>query len=222
MLLFIGIIGVLSFILNVQWKRTYAKLVLTSVVIYITYMVGVAGMYLFSMPGGAAAYLAGSERYRSTIFIAIYYLFLLFSLGIISSVESIKKSWVYPVGIYAALLIVWAGEGEAPFPTLNKGMKDQGRAWADELVKDMELPSGSSYLVCVPANNRGYMLNVCRYVLWTDNIMGLTVEDKSELSACAGSCEYILCYDDDNPVIQEWVSENYPEQQGKKVIVLAK
>ncbi|RKI60627.1 hypothetical protein D7V86_08480 [bacterium D16-51] len=54
------------------WKK-YACFLGASVFLYLTYMAGMLFMYLFSMPGGEAEMLAGSDRYRKTIFIAIYY-----------------------------------------------------------------------------------------------------------------------------------------------------
>lgn len=78
LIFFILIIGVLSFYKGNQMRKKYLKIVCVCVALYITYMIGTAGMYLFSMPEGEAANLAAIGRYRGTIFIAIYYILFLF------------------------------------------------------------------------------------------------------------------------------------------------
>lgn len=196
------------------------KLVLASVVIYVVYMVGMVGVYLFSMPGAEATNLAGSERYRNTIFIAIYYLFFLFSLTLISTVENRKKGWIYLVGLYASLFIIWAGEGEEPFPVIFTNTVDEGRTWFEEVMESKNVPVGASYLVCSSTDEYArYIYHLCRYFLWSDHSSYMVVTDRAQLDKYAGEFEYILLYDNDNPIIQEWVNEHYPEQEGKSVIV---
>ncbi len=225
MLLFVGIIGTLSFFLGSQvWKR-YLKLIFISIVIYITYMTGVVGTYLFSMGGGEAVGLSGIARYRGTVFIAIYYLFLIFSMTIASSIENKKKGWIYLFGIYAVLLVVWANEGRK---TLSSTIKynysvDNTRMLFDQKIKEYHVPTGASCLICAPSDGQGnYIWNMCRYLLWTDKVSSLSVTQKSELDDIAGYYEYILIFDENNSYIQEWIRENYSEQQGKTVIVNAR
>lgn len=219
LILFIGVIGVLAFFLGGKTKKQYLRLILASAIIYVTYMIGIAGMYLFSMPGGEAVNLSGFGRYRCTVFIAIYYLFLLFSMSIISSIEDIKKGWGYLAGIYLALLIVWGTENVKPFPTISEYKEDELRAWIEQVAKDYGVPSGASYLVCAPdAREVDFMWYQCRYVLWSDNVSSITITDKSQLDENAGNFDYILVKDRDNAYIQEWVEENYPQQKGASVI----
>lgn len=221
LILFISIIGLMSFFVGVKMRNQYFRIVLACAVIYVTYMVGTAGMYLFSMPGGEATSLAGIGRYRNTIFIAIYYLFLLFSMVIISSIEDIKKCWSYMAGIYAALFIVWGGEGGKFFPTIFEYTPDETRCWMEQVVEEYGLPSGASYLICgLDAGEGDFMWHLCHYGLWSDNVLWLSVTEKSQLDENAGNFEYILVKDGDNPYIQEWIEEKYPKQKGKPVIVL--
>lgn len=219
LLLFIGIFGVLSFLGGVKLRNQYLKVVLVCTVIYITYMAGTAAMYLFSMPSGEAENLAGVSRYRSTVFIAIYYLFLLFSMVIISSIESMRRDWFCLVGIYAALFIVWGRENGEPFPTIFDYTPDGTRGWIEEVIEEYNVPSGSSCLILAPdANTAGFMWGLCNYILWSDNVSAMVITEKLQLDESAGSFQYIFLRDVDNPLIQEWVKENYPEQEGESVI----
>lgn len=221
LLLFIVIIGILSFFLGVKMRNQYLRLVLVCTIIYMVYIVGTAGMYLFSMPGGEATGLSGIGRYRNTIFVAIYYLFLLFSMLVISSVKEMKRSWFYLAGIYAALFIVWGREGGKSFPTIFEYTPDETRAWLEQVVEEYEVPSGASYLICVSEAGEGdFLWHLCHYGLWSDNVLWLSVTEKSQLDENAGNFKYILVKDGDNPYIQEWIEEKYPKQKGKSVIVL--
>lgn len=154
-----------------------------------------------------------------TIFIAIYYLFLLFSMVIISSIEDIKKCWIYMAGIYAALFIVWGKEGGKLFPTFFEYTPDETRSWMEQVVDEYGVPSGASYLICASEAGEGdFLWHLCHYDLWSDNVSWLTITEKSQLDENAGSFQYIFLRDVDNPLIQEWVKENYPDQEGESVI----
>ena len=159
-LLCLGMAGVLAFfVLDKQNRKKYIYIILGSASIYITYMLGMAGMYLISMPAGEAENLSGAVRYRNTIFIAIYYILSLFLLTMISSIEHTKKKRIYLAGTYMMLLIVWgAGIGSYSFPTIfrNELVSDR-RDWVEKAVHDNNIPSGSSYIICVPEIGRAHV-----------------------------------------------------------------
>lgn len=221
LILFMGMVGILSYFCEIQMQRHYVKWMLVCAFAYITYMIGMAGMYLFSMPGEEATNLAGNERYRGTIFVAIYYLLFAFSLKIISSIENIRKNWICVMGVYVTLFVVWAGEGDKPFPIIFRDTVDEERIWLEEVMEDYELPVGASYLIYAKGNPTSrYLHHMCRYFLWSDNVTYVDVEMTSviQFDEKAANFEYILLHDNDNAYIQEWVQEKYPEQVGKSVI----
>lgn len=220
--LFLIIIGIMSILIDAQNKKAYIKLFFSSVFLYITYMIGIAFMYLFSMPGQEARDLAGIDRYRKTIFIAIYYLIMLFSLILVSSVKNIKKGWGYLIGIYLPL-IIWMGEwrGESLpviFHTDSKGM----RLGIEQIIEENQIPSESSYMICVSTDNvASYVHYLCRYLLWSDNISVRVISEESQFSDVE-NYHYVLIYDKDNKLIQNWIEDSYPDQQGKLAISIDK
>ena len=69
-----ALIGVLIHFTRKELGKDFRKIAGFSFVLYVTYMIGMLGMYLFSMPGGESGNLAGIGRYTKTILIAILYL----------------------------------------------------------------------------------------------------------------------------------------------------
>lgn len=47
----------------------------------------------------------------------------------------------------------------------------------------------------------------------------IVVTEESQLDM-AGDYEFLILFDDDNPVIEAWVREHYPEKAGEKAIYL--
>lgn len=139
-----------------------------------------------------------------------------------SSIEDIRKFCLYPVAMFAVLILAWAREGNKPFPTVFDYTVTEERVWLDQVIDENEIliDNGVSYLICAPTVGEGDCLcHMCRYVFWSENVLDITVIDTNQLDANAENFEYILLYDDDNLYIQEWVKENYPDQIGKTVIV---
>ncbi len=220
--LFIAILGALLVLCKIQVRKTYFKLVFLSVFMYVTYMIGTACMYLFSMPGEEAKNLSDINRYRNSIFIAIYYLIVLFSIQILSSIEDKKKKWIYLSGIYLALFVIWRGEqGGGKVPVIFNNYIDGTRTRVEQTIKENNVPESASYLICVPERSAGYIYHMCRYILWSCDISPRTITEKPQLED-SGNYEYILIFDGENQVVQDWVKENYPEQEGKSVISTAK
>ncbi len=217
-LLFLVIIGIMSILIDIQNRKVYMKLVFSSVFLYITYMIGIAFMYLFSMPIQEAQGLAGIDRYRKTIFIAVYYLLMLFSLILVSSIESIKKGWRYLLGIYLPL-IIWIGEWRGkPFPIIFNSGSEGMRIEIEQVIKENQVPNESSCIVCVSSEDFvGYVYYLCRYLLWTEDISTRVISDASQFSDVE-NYQYVLIYDKDNKLIQDWIKNNYPNQEGKVAI----
>lgn len=206
--------------------KKYLKILLASAVIYITYMAGVAGMYLFSMPGEEALNLSGIGRYRKTIFILLYYFLFVFLLELMSAAEKRKKSWICIAGIYFALAAVWRGEWGKAFPTIFDQTVDERRNLVEEAIKDSDLLSESSvqasYLICASADSDvSYMWHLGRYLFGTDKVSSRVITEQSDLED-AGNYEYILILDPENEQIGQWILEYYPDQEKSPVISTAR
>lgn len=221
-LLFLIIVGIMSILIDAQNKKAYTKLFFSSIFLYITYMIGIAFMYLFSMPGQEARDLAGIDRYRKTIFIAIYYLLMLFSVILVSSIRNMKKGWGYLVGIYLPL-IIWLGEwrGES-LPIIFHTDSGGTRLEIEQIIEENQIPSESSYMICVSTDNvASYVRYLCRYLLWSDDISVRVISEESEFDDIE-KYQYVLIYDKDNKLIQNWIEDSYPDQQGKQAISIDK
>lgn len=223
---FLAVGGILACFAGIAMQKKYFKILLASAVIYITYMVGVAFMYLFSMPGEEALNLAGIDRYRKTIFILIYYLMAAFLLELASTVEDKKKSWGCMTGLYLALAVIWRGEWGKAFPTIYEQSVDERRNQVETVIKDSELSScnsaQSSYLICAPADSDvSYMWHLGRFFFGTDKVSSRVISEKSDLED-AENYEYILIVDQENEFISQWIQDNYPDKMGNPVISTVK
>ena len=55
------------------------------------------------------------------------------------------------------------------------------------------------------------------YLFLSKNITVLVIDNPEELNEIRS--QYILVYDENNEMIEEWVSRNYPDQAGNSVII---
>lgn len=217
--LFIIIVGMMTFLADTGIRKKYVKIVLTCIIVYITYMAGTACMYIFSMPLDEAKTLASISRYRSTIFIAIYYILVLFSLKILSSIEIKEKQRICLVAMFVGIVFIRGREDAMLFPTIFTNIATKQRTQLEQIIKDNDVTVGTSCVICVPEEaNPGYIQYLGRYLLFTDEVSARVISEKSQLYD-AGSYDCILIYDTENETIQEWVRENYPQQEGKSVIL---
>lgn len=225
LLAFLLCIGLLAFLANAEIRKKYYKLFVTTVAIYVSYMIGMGLMYLFSMPGAEATNLAGIGRYRRTIFTAIYYLLLLFSLKTISVIEDRKKRWFYLAAVYAMLIVNWRVEKGAFTTIFAKSSSDtrlDTRLWIQQAIDDYRVPDRGCYLICVsPDDMGGYMYFVCRYILSSKNVTYRVITESSQLDD-AGNYDYMFIHDEENEIIREWTESNYPHQIENSVIKIAR
>lgn len=206
-------------------RNTHVKMLLLSIGIYVMYMFGLFFTYVFSMSKEEAASLASAARYRSTIFIAIYYLLLLLSLLTISDLENIKRRWIYSIAVYGMFLVLWIGRS-MPYGTftiftyndkpevLNIGLRLR------QTISENNVLGGKSYIICNPPTELAvYVKRLCRYLLYSDTVSVCVITQTSQLDD-ARDYDYIFIYDTENEMIQEWLNVNYPAQAGNSVIML--
>lgn len=202
--------------LTIYWKTLIA-----SAILYTVYQIGLLGMYLFSMKGYEATVLTCNYRYTGTVIVAILYLYTVLSVKTISVMEANKRliSAAVSVAISASICV---------FSVLTKGSvncftayapSSPERLWVEAAKAEYDLPEGKSYCILAPSLGGGdYTYYVCRYVFMTGNIEAYTSVDSEEALDGINS-DYILNLYQDNNVVDDWISKNYPEQAGERVII---
>lgn len=217
LLVFLIVMGVVCFWVLPALRKQYLKTAAAAIVLYVLYMVGVFFMYLFSMPEQEAAGLASIARYRKTIFIAMYYLLLLMTLVMISSVGKAKKTWICILAAFAVLVINWRTENGS-FSTIFESNSAGERLWIEQAAENYQVESGSSYVICIPKEDAGYAYYLCKYLLYSTDISARVITDAAQLED-VGEYRYMFVLDARNEIIQKWVEEKYPDQAGNSVIV---
>ena len=118
--------------------------------------------------------------------------------------------------LLAAVIGLWGVTGN--FQLVTQTRNDPQRRLAVETVLDeYGVAKGFSCLVCEKEDVTKYSAYVCRYFLDTDQVQQIRVTEPSQLEN-AKNYDYIIILDTENPVIESWVAEHYPEQSGKQVI----
>lgn len=208
-------------ILGGKWKSTI-NVLLFSIVLYVTYMIGLYAMYLYSMPVTDALRLASAGRYRASILICV---FLMITACIskyaaqylIDHKASAKRMMVYMLLTAFSVLC---------FRTQNVFMHHPGalpsRVWLKELIETYNIRSGKSYFIVAntkdPDVNGWLLSSIVRYDLTPMEFMtAYDPTDATELKE-ADKYDYIILMDKDNPIVSMWVEEHYPEQVGNDVI----
>ena len=217
-----ALIGALILITRKEIGKGFLKVGLLSIVIYVTYMIGMLGMYLFSMPGNGAIGLSSVERYTKTILIAILYLNMVPAVMLISDLSG--KRLITSAAAACMFCLFFAGMyiGSGLITTVvqfefnNSGRNCVERDWLEDAIKKNDVPMGSSYCILIPENDAGYASYLGKYILQTP-INVKVVENEDDLSDISQA--YIFNYDQDNDIIQNWIQETYPEQVGNEVII---
>ena len=92
------------------------------------------------------------------------------------------------------------------------------RKWIESNAERYNIPEGAKCCILAPENNRGYLRYICRYVLQSPQIKAETVSSQEDLEGVT-DWDYVFIYDNENPIIQDWIQEYYPDQLNQNVIV---
>ena len=203
-----------------QLKKTYFKLVFASAVLYTAYQFGMLLMYIFSMTADEAYALAAFDRYRKTVLAIIVYMAAALNIRVISdcsnnSVRSLAAVCVAFVTLVGAWRIHCGS-----FQTVFMDEEFPLRAQLEELIEEYDVPKEASYYMCMKPNSyAGIEMFLCPYLTLTGNASGSYNTDVEDLEYAKEYFQYLLILDE-NPLIQDWVAKNFPEQHGNKVIVM--
>jgi len=202
--------------------RLYKKVLSAVFFLYAVYQVGMLGMYLASMPGNEALTLAGNIRYAKTIIIAAMYLYIAMAVRAISCLD---PKLLFPPVItaiavstaFCSLLFLSTGRVRfvltyTPTYSYNSGQRE----WLESAIEEYHIPDRKNYCILIPKSDSGYTYYLGAYLLQSNSITTIIADDASKLENI--DKEYIFVYDENNEVIKDWISQNYPEQIGAKVI----
>lgn len=148
--------------------REDIRLAVTAFAAYFLYQLGMLGMYLFSMPLGEAAVLAGYNRYYRTILI-----FIAGIAGILAMGAARRQEGSGQRGYRAAVLALCiAGSWHALKPNwayYKKQEMNQTRLRYDALIRDYHIPPGGSYMV-ITTGDPGYLHYMSKYLLLPERL----------------------------------------------------
>lgn len=211
--LLVMFVALIAFLLSNNKKIT--TIASTNFFLYLLYQLGMLGMYLFSMPTSEALFLAGSTRYTQTILISIIYLTVVAILTLISETHA-RKYVSYTISF---ILIVAFGLyihfSSAPLRFYRTSSPN--RNWIENVKKEYNISEKSSYTVLIPDKDAGYMYYLCRYIFSSENVSTPVVRSQEDLNII--NTQYILVYDQENVIIDDWVKQHYPNQYGNRVII---
>lgn len=196
------------------WRKAFAF----SILLYLSYHLGILGMYLFSMPGGEATELASHVRYTKTILIAIIYIATIIYVRLISYSAS-QRYIPIAMAIFAiafSLGLMQISFGEARSAIQYKDSPEE-RIWLEQAKSEHGVPEGESCCILIKKNDSGYAYFLGKYIFQTNAVKSVRVKGESDMDAI--NSKYIFVYDSENPTVQEWIQNHYPDQAGSKVII---
>lgn len=215
------IIGILTLLVNKGIKKSFFKVVVVSLVIYVVYQLGMLAMYLFSMPGEEATSLAAIERYTKTILIAIIYLNMISVVQLISKAAKKKIltiiTTVCTFVTFFAVRYISSGSINSMKTVVQNEVVATERNWIEDACTEYAVPMHESYCILIPSEDFGYAYYLGKYIFQSTDIGTTVVQSEEQLNNVVA--KYIFVYDQDNENVNNWIQKNYPEQLGNKVII---
>ncbi len=217
----LAVAGVIYYFIYKKYRREFYSAALFAVILYIVYQIGTMGMYVFSMPLGEALVLAGSIRYCKSILLAVFFVTLILYMKILSRLKQINiKSAASVLALVAAVVVAWRFTGNRfqMFFNIRGDNCPYERKWIEDNVEQYNIPAGARCYILAPEENSRYLRYICRYVLQSAQIKEITVNSQEDIEAVTGP-SYVFIYDNENPIIQDWIQEYYPDQLNQNVII---
>ena len=213
-----ALIGVLILVTRKELGKDSHKIVGFSLILYVTYMIGMLGMYLFSMPGGENGSLAGIGRYTKTILIAILYLNMVPAVVMISDLPEKRIKTVCSTACVFISFFVGMYISSGSIKTVVQNKPDTStRNWLESTIEKYSIPMESSYCMLISSKDDfSYLLTLGTYTFQTP-VKKAVIESEDDFNNI--SQKYVFVYDRDNEIIQNWIQKVYPEQIGNEVII---
>lgn len=217
------IIGLLVYYFVKESLPLYLRLSLFCGTVSLAYQIGLVLMYLFSMPNYEASILAEIGRYEKSVVIFLVVCLLPVCMKLLECAPS-KSAVAY--ALTAAFIMIpfvcaFLSTGKISFGLIDSEAAQtesaKERNWLEKQIKQYDIPSESSYCVLLPKGDSGLTHYMCIYLFNSDDITVTTIKDADDMNQI--DSRYILVYDYQNEMIQEWIKQHFPDQVGNSVIV---
>lgn len=206
--------------LSAQKRKSIILCGVFCVLIYALYQFGMLLMYIFSMPLYEASILASSGRYCRTILVFDYYILLLLLLSSMSELGKSKKHFIVNIAcavLFSFAVILGNKSSLSSLLSFNSSSSDF-RHWIEKSSAIYQVIPGSSYCFLLQSEDYSYDGYLGRYLFQSPYTVKRVVDENTDMSDLE-NYKYIFNHDKDNPIIAEWITENYPEQIGNDVII---
>lgn len=224
---FILAVGILIIVANKYNKKEnkivgYWRFIILILIIYVAYMIGTFGMYVFSMPYQEAMGLAGFERYRNTVLILTYCLIFRYVIKLIN-LEYVKKH--IRIGISVLLVSIVIITNYVSFgkyrSIFNIDFKTgyETRNSLQKVIDENKLDMNKKYVVALGSSDDGYMHYLLRYIFSNDNNRAIVVDNDFENKI--NGFDYLINYANGNEKLDLYLNKYYSSQVNKKVINLS-
>lgn len=215
LMVWIFLLGILVWFGIREERKRYIRLLLCGVCLYGVYAIGIGAMYVFSMEDYGE--LLAFTRYMRSIDVAIYYMLTAYS-GVLLS-KLVKPQCAAGIGVALALLTA-AGWYWQTGEYLKEPLACCSVEWRQELehpIAKYDIQPGKTYLLCIRGDYHGWPRRIWRYNLKSVAVDQIVVTDADQLQI-EKNYDYVVFLDWGNPVIEEWIQENYPDAIGSQVI----
>lgn len=213
------VLGIVSYLVFKDGKKGVWKLFASSLVLYVTYQIGMTLMYIFSMSSEEAASLAGSVRYEKTILLVIFYGVLLVAMHFLSEMEAQRASHMAAASAICLAVAACHIGTMGPIKMVVSYTTDSTlRDCMEKAKREYQIPEHEAYCIFVKEEKRGYAYYMAKYVFGSDQIAICSQETAGGLDTL-GDIKYVVVADPESPAIQEWISIHYPDQAGNDVII---
>ncbi len=223
-IIFFSVVFMLLFIVNRNEFHTFKKLIVWDLLIFLTYILGIAGMYIFSMPNGEESQgLYGFERYFATIFCFLMILNIVPVAKIITELCIMEEGeYKFSDSIFVRTGICFAGLatvclfmfGIRMKTVFNTCYNEYPRRLFENTVSEYGVSKGKSYFIVVPDGISSIGL-AAKYLMISENIK--SINSGGDMSD-AKNYSYVIFLDDHDEQAGSWIQENYPKQEGRRVI----
>ena len=213
-------VGILVFLFDKRRMKAYGFELIRLTALYLIYMVGMTFMYIFSMSKVEASVLASAERYRATILVTVYFILMIWMVQLISCANGVTRHQLAAALTSFILLMISKGYITDGRTSFNSYSESVSRKWIDKAIDENDVPEYSTYYLLMDMNDFDYWMSYwsARYITLSPSIgIANHITDMSQVGDIL-NYHYVLIQDAGNPVIQDWISEYYPDQVGKTAI----
>lgn len=228
MVLWIGVLGVATLLFRRKYFKKYLYFTGAAIALYIGWIAGLFGTYVYSMPTSEALNLAAFERYQGTILVAILLWMGAYAAQLLSVIKHPLVLSLTGVLVLGTLLCVNRWNEKFPdniFMTeYNRPGSKNMRFRLEQTIEEYDMQPDVRRVICYPGDDHRFFYYLGKYLLGDNNTVCLTINEENAYVLKKGvhgdgAYENIVNYDPENKVLEKWIEENYPKQKGKEVIV---